>query len=109
MGNEILKILNANSSVILIGCFVLLIIITIMELQKTKKMQQSLTYLTKKLADYLAVVFDEEEEQTEKESQKNTVPSRQEVQMRESIQKKQEQKYQGQAGLMDAVLSEIFP
>ena len=41
MGNEILKILNANSSVILIGCFVLLIIITIMELQKTKKMQQS--------------------------------------------------------------------
>ena len=37
MGNEILKILNANSSVILIGCFVLLIFITIMELQKTKK------------------------------------------------------------------------
>lgn len=109
MVSEVVKMVNTYSGIILIGCLVLLIVITMMELQKTKKMQKSLTYLTKKLADYLAAVFDEEEEQTEDESRKNTVPSRQEVQMRESIQKKQEQKYQGQAGLMDAVLSEIFP
>lgn len=110
MGKELLEMIKMNTDVILLACLLLLVVLMCIEVQKTRKMQKSLAYLTDKLAQYLKVVLEEPQmDEPVLETEEEPLISKQELQMRASIQKQKDQKIQGQIGLMDAVLSEIFP
>lgn len=88
-----------------------LIVLSAMQLAKMSRINRQLKYLTEKLAGYLkAVLADEEDlEYEDNEPQETEFVSRQEQEMRDALQLKQQQKSIRDAQVFDAVLSEIFP
>ncbi|MDD6037355.1 MAG: hypothetical protein PUD20_00940 [bacterium] len=103
MLDSFLQVVTAQTDKLLLGCFVLLVILSALQLRRLKKTNKQFEYLTDKLTGYLKAVLTEDEL-----TEETPVVSRQEKNMRESIEK-QRQTNAKDAQVIDAVLSEIFP
>ena len=102
--------LTAQTDKLVLVGMLALIILSALQLAKMSRTNRQLKYLTEKLAGYLKVVLeDEEEEDAEKEPRATEFVSRQEQNMREAIEQQKQQKKMKDAQVFDAVLSEIFP
>lgn len=111
MAAQILHFLTTRMDMLALVGMLALIVLSAMQLAKMSRINRQLKYLTEKLAGYLkAVLADEEDlEYEDNEPQETEFVSRQEQEMRDALQLKQQQKSIRDAQVFDAVLSEIFP
>lgn len=111
MAAQILNLLTTQMDKLVLVGMLVLIILSALQLAKMSRINRQLKFLTERLAAYLkAVLTDEEEwEYEDNEPQEAEFVSRQEQEMRDALQLKQQQKSIKDAQIFDAVLSEIFP
>lgn len=111
MAAQILNFLTTQMDKLVLVGMLALIVLSALQLAKMSRINRQLKYLTEKLAGYLKVVLADEEEweYEDNEPQETEFVSRQEQEMRDALQLKQQQKSIKDAQVFDAVLSEIFP
>ena len=113
MATQVLNFLAEHTDKLMLASIVLLVFFSALQLNKMSRINRHLTYFSEKLTGYLQVVLAEEDVQEEPEEvlaeEGEEFVSKQEQNMRDSLELQKQQKKIKDAQIFDAVLSEIFP
>lgn len=109
---QFLELIETQMDKLILTALVLLVLLSMVQLIQMSRTNHKLTYLTDKLGGYLKAVLEDddyEEEPVQEYAPEQDFVSRQEQNMRETIEEQKRQKNVRDTQVIDAVLSEIFP
>ncbi len=108
MVEQITHFFDTEKDMLLLAGMLILVIVCVLQLAKMNRLNRQLSYLTDKLGGYLRAVLENPEEPDAEDAAEPFI-SRQEEDMRKTLEQQKRMKKQQDAQVFDAVLSEIYP